>query len=60
PETPLSETELAQKFRKLAGSVAAPERVAALEQTLAALPGASNINDLAALLCARPDAGDPC
>ncbi len=38
PETPLGDEELAKKFRQLAGSVAAPERVAALEGALATLP----------------------
>ena len=51
--------ELAKKFRKLAGSVAAPERVAALEGALATLPEAREIDTLAALLGARPDASDP-
>jgi len=59
PETPLGEEELSEKFRKLAGSVAAPDRVAALEGALAGLPEAREIDTLAALLCARPDASDP-
>lgn len=59
PETPLGEQELMEKFRTLAGSVAARERVAALERALAGLPEASEIDTLAALLCARPDASDP-
>jgi len=59
PETPLSGAELAAKFEKLAGSVAAPERVAALERALADMPEAGEIDTLAALLCARPDASDP-
>jgi 2-methylcitrate dehydratase PrpD len=57
PETPLSEAELSAKFLKLAGSVAGPDRVAALEGALAGLPEAREIDTLAALLCARPDAG---
>jgi 2-methylcitrate dehydratase PrpD len=56
PETPLKEAELSEKFLKLAGSVASPERVAALERTLAGLAKAESIEALAALLCARPDA----
>jgi len=59
PETPLSEAELAAKFQKLAGSVASPERVSALEGALAGLPQAREIDPLAELLCARPDASDP-
>ncbi len=59
PETPLGDEELAEKFRQLAGSVAAPERVAALEGALATLPQARELGTLAALLCAKPDASDP-
>jgi 2-methylcitrate dehydratase PrpD len=59
PETPLSAAELSTKFKKLAGSVAAPERVAALEQALAGLPDTERVASLAALLCAKPDATPP-
>jgi 2-methylcitrate dehydratase PrpD len=59
PETPLGEEDLSEKFRRVAGSVAAPDRVAALEGALAGLPKACEIDTLAALLCARPDASDP-
>ena len=59
PETPLSAAELSAKFKKLAGSVAAPDRVAALEQALVGLSEAHNIDALAALLGARPDATRP-
>lgn len=57
PETPLSEAELAAKFTRLAGSVAAPQRVAALATAVRDLWQAPDLSTYAGLLCARPDAG---
>lgn len=55
PETPMSETDLDAKFRKLVGSVASPARVAALERTLAGLDDAKDVTTLAVLLSVKPD-----
>ena len=55
PETPLSEEELTGKFLSLAGLVASPERVAALENKLAGLWQANSIDDLAALMAGKPE-----
>jgi 2-methylcitrate dehydratase PrpD len=50
PETPMSPAEIEAKFDALVGSVASPERVAALKSALAALPRADGLDDYAALL----------
>ncbi len=47
PENPLSEAELAAKFRKLAGSVAPPDRVAALSALLGRVDGLADVSHLA-------------
>lgn len=56
PEAPLSAAEISDKFRRMAGTVAAPDRVAALEMTLRGLWQATEIGTLAGLMCAKPDA----
>jgi len=56
PESPLTDSELDAKFRKLAGSVASSGRVAALSGAVAGLPTAANLSTYAELLGARPDA----
>ncbi len=56
PETPLRDEELDAKFRKLAGSVASASRVDALSRCLDGLDSAASVDQLAALLSARPDA----
>ena len=50
PETPLGEAELEAKFRRLAGSVAAPERVERLWTLLSGLHESGDAATLAALL----------
>ena len=50
PETPMSEAEIEAKFAALAGSVAAPRRVAGLRAAIEGLPGAPELSRLAALL----------
>lgn len=52
PEAPLSEAELDEKFAALAGSVASPERVAALAAALKSLAAAKDLNELSWLLAA--------
>lgn len=56
PEAPLSAAEISDKFRRMAGTVAAPGRVAALETALRGLWQATEIGTLAGLMCAKPDA----
>ena len=56
PETPLSNEELEAKYRKLARSVASASRVDALSRCLDTLDDAASVEELAALLGARPDA----
>jgi 2-methylcitrate dehydratase PrpD len=56
PETPLSEQEIAEKFRRMTGSVAAPARVVALEAALRGLWQAKEVGTLAELLRAKPEA----
>ena len=50
PEAPLPETELEAKFRALAGSVAAEDRVNRLWNCLSRLHEATKVGELAALL----------
>lgn len=50
PETPMSEAEIEAKFAALAGSVAAPRRVAELRAAIEGLPAAPDLSHLAALL----------
>jgi 2-methylcitrate dehydratase PrpD len=50
PETPMSRGEIDAKFAALVGSVAPPQRIAALKSALAALPEADGLDDYADLL----------
>jgi 2-methylcitrate dehydratase PrpD len=50
PETPMTTDEIAAKFRELAGSIAPPGRVAALEDAIAALPEVADLGAYAELL----------
>ncbi len=50
PEAPMTEPELAEKFERLAGSVAPPERVRTLRAAIDALPTAPDLGDFAAAL----------
>jgi 2-methylcitrate dehydratase PrpD len=50
PETPMTEAELDEKFRALAGSVCPPARVAALAAALDGLPEAGDLSALAEAL----------
>ncbi len=50
PESPLSAGELAEKFTALVGSVAAPDRVRALDAAITALPTARDLGAYAELL----------
>lgn len=50
PENPLSEAELAEKFQRLAGSVAAPDRVAALRAMLGRVDTLDDVTALADVL----------
>lgn len=55
PEAPLSEDELVAKFRRLAGAVAGPDRIASLEAAIGALPGSPSVSEYARLMRAGPD-----
>lgn len=50
PESPMTQAEIEQKFRTLAGTVAPPSRVESLLAVLKELPGASSVHKLAHLL----------
>lgn len=51
PESPLSEAALAEKFARLAGSVASPAGVERLSAALDGLREAPNVSELADVLC---------
>ncbi len=55
PESPLSEAEVLAKFRKLAGTVAAPSRIDALQRAASGLWQAGDLAAYAAALAGRPD-----
>jgi 2-methylcitrate dehydratase PrpD len=55
PEAPLSDAEIDAKFVRLAGMVASPGRIAALRQSIAALPGGGSLATYAELMGAASD-----
>lgn len=58
PEAPLGEGEVLEKFRRLAGVIAGPQRVAQLATCIGGLWSAANISQYAALMGAPPDKGN--
>lgn len=56
PETPMTQAELDAKFRRLVGSVASSQRLAALDKAIARVDAAKDVTELAGLLSAKPDA----
>jgi 2-methylcitrate dehydratase PrpD len=59
PEAPLSAEEITDKFRRMAGTVAKPARVAALENALRGLWQAPRVTAFAELMSAKPDTVAP-